>query len=529
MKTQWIFSGWLGLALLAAHAAPPPAGHGLYAIWYGAKSELLDVPYIVGGQIVVQWIDVEPAPGRYDFSSIAAELRKLRALGKRTTIQINGNLKPAWLFSKVPYYPEKLSVQVRDQQGTLMYWHPIHRDAYTNMLRAFAEFLSQNPDRATLIGIRLNFDAIGTEHLTVPREAQVPAKWIVPPGEQFGPAWSLEQATIYEKAVVDTFVGYLAPHAKILVRNNVRSEIAEQYRPQFESGQLGWFHTSSEAEPRSRGLESQYKRFYDDCRSGKTVAYAEPWASAWGDHGKTDDRSCSPPQWNYWRMLLDLHCGVSFLALYANDLAVAVTGKYHVNQNHYDEETDRRGYQREFAEAFQFAARYAGFHASSETSPGAWVAFRDNPVVLARNVPSAQERQLSFFTGDYNFLMERLPDKTKGAHNIGPENERQGAWARELAAAGKVELKLDARFAASLKRAKVRVTYLDQAGTAVSPFQIVVNRKQMTVTPKGTGRWQTVELELPDGLLATAPSGAQLAIVAGTSPVCLHMLEVTRL
>lgn len=528
MKMQWLIPAWLGLAVLTTHAQPPAAGCGLYAIWYRDKYELLDVPYIVGGQIVAQWRDVEPAPGRYDFSSIAEELRKLRTLGKKTTIQINGNLKPAWLFSQVPYYPEKLSVQVRDKEGTLMYWHPVHRTAYTNMLKAFADFLAQSPHRDALVGVRLNFDAIGTEHFPVPKEAQDVAKWIVPPGAQLGPPWSPEQVAGYEKAVVDTFVEFLSPHAKIFVRNNVRPEIAEQYRSRFESGQLSWFHTSSEAEPRSRGLEGQYRRFYDDCRSGKTVGYAEPWASAWGDHGKTDHRSCSPPQWNYWRTLLDLHCGVSFLAIYASDLAVAVTGNYHVNQNHYDEITDRRGYQQEFEAAFRFAANYVGFHASPETSPGAWVAFRENSVALATNVPSAQDRQLSFFTGDYNFLMERLPDKTRGVHNIGPENQRQGAWARVLPSAGKLELKLDARFAASFKGGKVRITYLDEAGKPASPFQLIAQRKQMTVTPQGTGRWQTVELILPEGALSAEPSGAHLTIAAGATAVCLHMLEITR-
>jgi hypothetical protein len=527
-RIGWIVLIWLGLAVLGAHAQPRPANAGLYAIWYRDKYELLDVPYIVGGQIVVQWQDVAPDAGRYDFSPIARELKKLRTLGKKTTIQINGNLKPAWLFSRVPYYPEKLSVQVRDKPGTLMYWHPLHREAYTSMLKAFAGFLAQSPDRDALIGIRLNFNAIGTEHFPVPKEAQDLTKWTVPPGAQLGPPWSPEQVALYEKAVVDTFVGHLSPHAKIFVRNNVDPKIAEQYRSLFETGKLAWFHTSSEAEPRSGGLERQYQRFFADCRSGKTVGYAEPWASAWGDHGKTDHRSCSPPQWNYWRTLLDLHCGVSFLALYANDLGVAVAGSYHVNQNHYDEGTDRRGYQQEFEAAFRFAEKYVGYHASPEASPGAWVAFRENHVALATNVPSEQNRKLSFFTGDYNFLMERLPDKTEGVHNVGPENQRQGAWARVLSPTEKMELKLDARFASSFKRGKVRITYLDQAGAADSPFQLIAHGAQMTVTPKGTGRWQTAELVLPAGPLTAAASGAHLKIIAGATPVCLHMLEVAR-
>lgn len=488
---------------------------------------MLHAPAIVGGQIVVQWREVEPEKGRYDFTPIAQGLSKLHKLGKKTTIQINGNQKPDWLFSQVPFFPEKLSVQVRDDQGTLMYWHPRHRDAYTNMLKAFGSFLARNPDRGALIGLRLNFNAMGTEHLRVPPEAQELSKWRVPAGAEPGPPWSLEEARAYEKAVVDTFVESLSPHAKVFVRNNVDEAIAAHYRTWFESGQLGWFHTSSEAEPRSRGVERQYVRFLEDCRSGKTVGYAEPWASAWGDHGKTDHRSCSPPQWNYWRILIDLHCGVSYLALYSSDLAVATTGQYNVNRNQYDEAREQRGYQREFAEAFEFGAKYAGFHASPEVSPGAWVAFRENAVALATNEADPQNRQLSFLTGDYDFLMERLPDPTTGVHNVGPENQRQGAWARLLPAGEKMGLKLDARFAASLPRAKARVTYLDEAGEAGS-FQILVNGQGKTVVPEGTGRWQTAELELPQGFLRAEPNGAHLEIAAGSRPICLHMVEVTR-
>lgn len=74
----------------------------------------------------------------------------------------------------------------------------------------------------------------------------------------------------------------------------------------------------------------------------------------------------------------------------------------------------------------------------------------------------------------------------------------------------------------------VTITYLDQAGDAASSFQLIADQKQMTVTPKGTGHWQTAELVLPEGPLSAEPNGAHLKIVAGSTPVCLHMLEVTR-
>jgi beta-galactosidase GanA len=65
---------------------------------------------VVGGQIVVQWAEVEPEPGRYFFSIIAQQLSQLKKQGKTTSLQINGNEKPEWLFTQVPDHPEPLSV-----------------------------------------------------------------------------------------------------------------------------------------------------------------------------------------------------------------------------------------------------------------------------------------------------------------------------------------------------------------------------------------------------------------------------------
>jgi len=515
------FSLWL-------QAAPPPTGHGVYAIWYHDHYDYLNVPYIAGGQVVVQWADVDKGEGQYDFSSIAEEIHKLNAMGKKTTVQINGNKKPAWLFDKVPCYPGKLSIQVRDSQGTLMYWHPVFLNAYINMLKAFAAFMAQSPDWRAAIGVRLNFDAIGTEHGIVSKEAQDLSKWKIPPGGTPGTPWSPEKFEAYQQAVVDTYVNCLSPYMKIFVRNSISNKLEEQYRQAFQSGKLGWFHTSSEAEPRSTSGENGCLRFYQDCRSGKTVAYAEPWASAWGVHdSKVDDRPISPPQWNYWRLLFDLNCGVSYVAVYAVDLSVAVNGTYlEGKRGRYDEQKDRRGYQREFEAAFRFAAKYAGYHASPEESPGAWVAFRENYKSLAANVPNENNRQLNFFTNDYTFLMQRLPDKSMGVCKVGPENQRQGAWARLLPAGERMQLQVDKHFAASFKGGKVMVTYLERSEDAGNTFDILAVGARKTVTVGNSGRWQTAELALPDAPLAPFENGAHLQITAGARPVCLHMVEV---
>ncbi|MBC8872824.1 MAG: beta-galactosidase [Planctomycetes bacterium] len=128
----------------------------------------------MGGQIVLQWRDVEPAEGRYDFSQIDRMLADLEGRGLSTTIQINGNRKPDWLFQKVPYVKERLSHQVASRQGTLMYWHDTHRDAYCVTLRALGDHLSRSTHRETILGLRMNFNAFGTEHTSVPAEYRSP-------------------------------------------------------------------------------------------------------------------------------------------------------------------------------------------------------------------------------------------------------------------------------------------------------------------------------------------------------------------
>lgn len=39
--------------------------------------------------------------------------------------------------------------------------------------------------------------------------------------------------------------------------------------------------------------QAKYQTFIDFCKTGKTVCYAEPWASAWGDHGNQRDPRCT--------------------------------------------------------------------------------------------------------------------------------------------------------------------------------------------------------------------------------------------
>ena len=505
---------WPLIALSDESGGRPPHS-GIYVIWYSGKASSADLylrqPYVVGGQTILQWRDVEPAEGKYDFTRIDEKLADLKRRGLATTIQINGNQKPDWLFEKVPYVKERLSHQVADRRGTLMYWHATHRDAYCAMLRGLALHLKGSPFLKTILGVRLNFNAFGTEHTFVPPEYRSTDAWIIPTGVDPNTVkpWTSSTVEEYTGAVVDTYIQSFGDSVRIFVRNGVADAVEQKYRDQFESGDLSWFHTSSEVEPRSTGTERRYLRFYRDCRSGKTTAYAEPWASCWGHHGgETDDRWCSPPQWMYWRLLSDLNCGVSYIALYASDLQVAIDGTYRQGGRVFAD--GNKTYQREFDAAIRFAAKYAGYHACPKQSPGAWVAFRENNVVRAENGIPVRQRKLSVLTGDYNFLMKRLPDDRSVGQdviNVGPDDQRFGAWARRLPARDVMRLALDRTFANSLNGNihRIRVVYLDEPGKR---FEVSMAGRTETVSMNGTGYWQTASFDVVGSSLQPDAAGA---------------------
>lgn len=509
----FILSSALAPSVRAADHAPDP-DRGLYAIWY--KDNSLTLPFIKGGQIVCQWRDLEPREGVYDFSSLATQLADFQRQGRKATIQVNGNRKPQWLFGKVPHHPERFDNQVSDPQGVLMFWHPAFVRAYLDFLAAYANFLKTSPYKGVVLGVRLNFNALGTEHHNVPPGKRALRQWITPAGVSAGTAFTPQAALDYDNQVLAAWVKNFSDFTRVFVRNNIGEELRARYAPMFGSGRLAWFHTSSEMEPRgANGGERQYLTFFDDCRSGKTVGYAESWADSWGLHGggMRDGRWCSPSQWNYWRLLSDLNMGVSFIAIYGNDLSVAASGR-HVGQ-------DAAQYREEFTKAFEFAARYAGTHASPAVAPGAWVAFRHS------TVNRMTQSKLEKMTGDYNFLMERLPGPGTFKTNVGPDRQRFGAWALMLPTDERLRLELNDTFVKSLsdRAATINITYLDDAKGS---FDTLAGEKTFVTKLQGSKEWKTASFKISGSALVKDTHGAHITIDAHSAPIAFHMVEVSR-
>ena len=457
---------------------------GMYAIWIGKNSHLLDLPYIKGGQIVLQWADIEKGPGVYDWSLLDKWMKRYHDLNISATLQINGNNKPQWMFKEIPFYPARLSQQVKDDY-TLMFWHPRFKKAYLDFIRAWAEHLKDSPYLKNIIGIRMNLNPYGTEHQYpskyVKDKGDDFSRWVIPEGDTQAKPWNKKDVAKYVKDVLDQYVKELSPIVTVFVRNGIVEELRKEYENDFREGRLAWFHTSSEAE--SRGNERQYMVFMDYCRAGKTLAYAEPWASAWGEHGGVKDpRFCSPSQWNYWRILMDINCGVSYLATYAGDLNIPVKG---IKFGKKVPET----MQKEFQAAFDFGDKYVGCHRCPETSPGAWVAFRQCDSCLCWKKP------LKYLTEDYTLLALLQPGSSVGVHNVGPVDSRYGAWARKLSEGGSMSVVMHPSFVKSTEGSKLslRIIYLDE-GHGV--WSVSHGGREYTVTNTDTGIWKEAVWEV---------------------------------
>lgn len=495
-----------------AHGQPLPRhpDSGIHAIWSGRYPDVVKLPFVRGGQVVVQWRDVNPQPGVFDFSKLERKLKALDRTGRKGTVQINGNRKPAWLFEQVPYHPKALHPQVSDKKGTLMYWHPRYVKAHTELVTAYASFVGKTPYKNAILGIRMNFNSIGTEILRVPPENTPLDQWKIPEGDS-PERFSKKASEEYVYTVTNLFIQHFTKDHFLFVRNH--RHLVKKYRKPIGSGQVGTFQTHSNPEPRSKHQAVQRCLLMEYGRSGKTYVYTESAGDAWGRFGSRRAlRVLSPPQWKYWKFLADLHSGVSFIAVYGHDLSVAQSGTAKGLLN-------TKKYQDEFGQALQFAAKYAGYHASPAVSPGAWVALRQT-----NTLKSDPCNKLS---GDYTFLMERMDNgKSRPVTNIGPREQRFGAWARTSVAGSAMNFRLNEVFAESLRGgpATLRLIYFDgqEGRLSARAFGNVYE-----VELSGSNRWKTAEFRIVDVKGTEKPGDAHISVVSNTD-VNMHLVEVFR-
>src|SRR5207249_2581154 len=116
---------------IARSEALPDPNRGLYGI--STRREISDrLPFLKGGQVVLQWEAVEPAAGRYDFSDLHRQLEAISKLGRVTTVQLNANRQPQFLVNLVPSSKKTLT-RAQDPRGSLQYWRPAYVKLYTDL------------------------------------------------------------------------------------------------------------------------------------------------------------------------------------------------------------------------------------------------------------------------------------------------------------------------------------------------------------------------------------------------------------
>ena len=486
-----LFVASVALYPLAAWSqVSPQDAWGVHKIW--AAKEVDEYPFVRGGYITREWADINPSPGVFDFSFFEAELERYAALGKPTSLALRGTYKPEWLFNEVPYHPDQLSQQVKNDRGTLAYWHPQLRQRHNELLQAFAEFARQSPYRDSIYAIRLSLNALGTEHSGIDESERARDRWIVPAGVDWVP-YTDAVDDAYKGWVTNTYYDLFAADFLLLVRSNLFSgddgAVPPDVKRAVEDGRVGLFHTSSVPEPTKGSTERKYDVHLQYAREGKTTVYAEPFSeSTKGSRGEQP-----PAQWNYWRILSDLHSGVTYISVYGVDLEQYTNSEY--------------------LAAFNFANRYAGYQTGNNAalSPGAWVALREG----------------DFLKGDYDFLMSRMSgDDNLPVSGVGPDRQRFGAWARRIPANGRIQFQIDDELAGAISGQAVtlRITYFD----ARSPRFTVTAAGgiEQTIRGSATSQWRTIEVPVDSAAFASN-SGADVTISANTD-VTLHMVEVIR-
>ena len=147
----------------ASHAATP----GIYQVW-GVSRDVASRPYVQGGQIVLQWSDVEPSRGHFNWSSLDAQLDAYRAMGKTATVQVNSTHgKPGWIWDVVARCGSV------NGQSVPQYWNPTYLTLQSELVNGLAAAIRAYPHPETVALVRASPNAIGTELTMLPHNGLV--------------------------------------------------------------------------------------------------------------------------------------------------------------------------------------------------------------------------------------------------------------------------------------------------------------------------------------------------------------------
>jgi hypothetical protein len=472
--------------LVASTTTANAAKTGIYQVW-GDRHDVATRSYVHGGQIVLEWKSVETARGHFDWSSLRAQLNAFHAMHKAATVQINSTTtKPLWLW--------KIIARCGRTQGQDIpqYWDPLYLTVQRELLASLSKALKGYPHRGTIALVRANPNAIGTELTAVPAGAVCTAAGN---GHKVSTPWSKTLQKDYYRGIMGAYRSALSPAIHVALRADVFT---------IANAPLSWLGrrdawimgTASDIDPNpTRDALDVLATRLDN--AGRTNGYWEPIS----DVGKRNLVS-----WNYWRILLELHKGVSYIAVYGNEI--------------------RQGSNPQFRAAFQFANRYAGSQHHPRTAPGAFIALRQGTGRMAGDLRR-------FMTQVSPGTTSIALDSRNGAAMIGPATQRFGRFARKIVG-GTTRHEMFFRLNRSFKRGvegrrvRLQVLYLDRGRGS---FQLRWGRRsshQRTVRLHGSGSWRQVTARISHARFRTLfAHRSDLVLKAlGRTAAVFHMVEV---
>ena len=467
---------------MAATATP-----GIFQVW-GKTADVASRPYVHGGQIVLEWKDVEPSRGTFDWSSLVSQLNAYHAMGKTATVQINStDAKPAWVWNLIA------RCGTVHGQAVPQYWDPLYETLQQELVNGLAVAIRAYPHLDTVALVRANPNAIGTE-LTMLSSAGgcSPA----PGGHSVATRWTKDVAHSYFRDVMDLYRTALLPDIHVALRTEV---FVTDGAPLSWLGPNGpWLMgTASDIDYNpTRDAFDVFARRYDS--AGRTESYWEPIPYS----GKRNLVS-----WNYWRILLELYKGVSYIAVYGDQI--------------------RHGNQAQYRAAFDFANRFAGSAATPATAPGAFIALKQGSGRTAGNLG--------------RFMTQYRPNATstalgsnQGRSMIGPATQRFGRYARRITGGtrrARMGFRLNTAFANGVRgrRVVISVRYLDSGHGS---FRVAWGRSrsaQRIVRKRGTGRWREARFTIASaGFRRRLADHCDIGVKAlGHTALVAHMVEVS--
>jgi hypothetical protein len=478
-------AAWLVITVPASANTLPPAG--IYLTW--GKDSAATAPYIVGGQISLEWSAIEPKRKTFNWSSLDSELKYYASIGKVATVQVNSTTsKPSWIWNLVAKCG---SVQ---GQAAPQYWDPLYMTVQTEMVSALAAHLKNSQYESTVALVRASPNAIGTELTDLPSGYKCTA---TPSKHKVTTLWSKTIRDQYYYNVMNLYRQQMLPQIPVALR----AQLWTQWPGHSPTDWLGpngamIMGTASDTDPNP--VRDAFDLFaYNNVMKGNSNAYWEP--INYSSHKNL-------VSWNYWRILMELDKGVRSIAVYGDTLSQAQTNP-------------------EYRAAFDFANEYAGHQWDPAGSPGAWVALRQGSGRMAGNY--------SWFMTQLNPSTSVALDSNCGASMIGPATQRFGRYARKItggAATDIMSFALDPTFRADLAsdQTLLKVTYLD---TGTGSFDVNWGTgagQSATIAKTNTGSWLTTQIPVA-GLEYTGSlaDGADVTLTEnGTDSTDFQMVEV---